>query len=352
MLKWLIITLISLPGLITYTLSTALAAPPKTNAVIFMYHHFGVSKHPQTNVSLAQFEAHLVHLQQQAYTILPLKDIISRLNQGQALPERTIAITIDDAYLSVYTEAWPRLQQHGWPFTVFVSTESIDKHLPAFMSWQQMREMQTQGVDFANHSRHHDYLIRRHRNENQQQWLQRIQGDIDYAQQRLKRELGNAPMLFAYPYGEYTMALKKLVKNLGYSAFTQQSGAINLSSDRQLLPRYPMAAQFAQIDHFILKAATLRLPVSKAWPEEPVTHQRQPILEITLNPEEIAYIQLNQLSCFISGQGKASIQWLDKIRFTLRANTPLSIGRNRYNCTAPAKNSDRYYWFSRLWIIQ
>ena len=41
---------------------------------------------------------------------MALAEIIDRLQDGQPLPDRTVAITIDDAYLSVYTEALPRIK--------------------------------------------------------------------------------------------------------------------------------------------------------------------------------------------------------------------------------------------------
>jgi len=342
-------------GLLITTLpwGQSIAETSNNNAVVFMYHHFGVKQHPTTNVSLDQFDAHLDHLQQQGYSVWPLQDIVSHLKQGKVLPDRTVAITVDDAYISVYTEAWPRLRQRSWPLTVFVSSAGVDRKQPAYMSWEQMREMQQQGASFANHSSNHDYLIRRQSGEDRQAWLQRVRADIQHNQQRLQQELGNVPLLFAYPYGEYNLALKALLKELGYTAFTQQSGAINNHSDPQLLPRFPMAAHFADIDSFRTKAATLALPVISAKPEEPVTEQHQPSITITLNNEETSDIQLKQLSCFISGQGQTAVQWLDKIRFTLTAARPLPEGRNRYNCTAPSKQkSGRYYWFSRLWIVQ
>ena len=37
-----------------------------------------------------------------------------------------MGLTIDDAFLSVYREAWPRLKRAGLPVTLFVATESGD----------------------------------------------------------------------------------------------------------------------------------------------------------------------------------------------------------------------------------
>jgi len=322
------------------------------SAVVLMYHHFGVSQYPETNVSLAQFEAHLDYLQQHAYTVWPLQRIIDTLDRGQTLPDHTVAITIDDAYISVYTEAWPRLRRRDWPFTVFVSTDAVDRGLPAYMSWDQMREMQQHGASFANHSRSHDYLIRRLEGEDAKAWQQRIRTDINDARQRLTQELGAAPMLFAYPYGEYNLDLKALVKALGYTAFTQLSGAMGSDSDRQLLPRFPMAADYAEIDSFITKVATLPLPVIDVTPAEPVTTERQPAVIMTLAASPPDDIHIDQLGCYISGQGQTTVEWLDNVRFTLRAEKPLPPGRSRVNCTAPSKRTGRYYWFSHLWIVQ
>jgi len=323
------------------------------SAVVFMYHHFGVEKYPATNVTLAQFEAHLDYLEQHDYTVWPLQDIVTALEQGRRLPARTVAITIDDAYTSVYTEAWPRLRQHNWPFTVFVSTDVIDQHLEAFMSWDQMREMHASGVTFANHSSTHDHMTRRQAGEDQQHWLTRVRDDIDHAQQRLQQELGTAPKLFAYPYGEYNLALKGLLKKLGYTAFTQQSGAIAIYpyTDRQLLPRFPMADHYADIDQFETKIATLALPVISAEPEEPLTTDTRPTLTVTLDDTRLGAEQRQQLRCYVTGQGQTPVSWLDDRRFTVTALQPLAQGRNRYNCTAPSGQGQRYFWFSRLWIV-
>ena len=70
-----------------------------------MYHHFGDDRYPSTNIQLAQFDAQLNFLETSGFHILPLPDILNRLASGQALPDKTAAITMDDAYLSVYTRS-------------------------------------------------------------------------------------------------------------------------------------------------------------------------------------------------------------------------------------------------------
>ena len=325
----------------------------ENQAIILMYHHFGVGKHPSTNIQLEQFEAHLDHLSQADYQIWPLSKVTEYIQKNQPFPTRVAAITIDDAYLSVYTEAYPRLLKRAWPFTVFVATDGIDRRYRSYMSWQQIREMQNNGVTFANHSATHDYLIRQKTSENHQQWKARVIEDIQRGQERLKTELGNAPMLFAYPYGEYNTALANIIHKMGYVAFGQHSGPASIKGDTRALPRFPMAEKFAEISDFKQKINSLAFFIKKQSPWEPtVNHDNNPPkLEIKLANQ--SGIKLGQLTCFVSGQGRVDVKWLNNQRthFSVQATAPLPTGRSRYNCTAPSSQKGRFYWYSHLWIV-
>jgi peptidoglycan/xylan/chitin deacetylase (PgdA/CDA1 family) len=314
-----------------------------------MYHRFGEDSYPSTSVRLEQFDAHLRHLADEAYRVWPLERVVSHLSSGQEIPERTVAITVDDAYLSVYTEAFPRLKKRGWPFTVFVATGPVDRGLKGFMNWEQMREMQAAGVTFANHGVSHDYLIRRRAGEGEGAWLVRVRDEVESGQRRLVEELGAAPMLFAYPFGEYDEPLANLIKELGYTAFGQQSGALGSTSDPRAMPRFPMAEAYAALKDFAAKACMRALPVVAYEPWNPVLKgTRRPELVVTLGEGEILR---DELACFVSGQGRTPVRWLDpaQTRFAVQAREPLPGGRSRYNCTAPDRQRN-YYWFSQQWI--
>lgn len=323
--------------------------PGESQAVVLMYHHFGVDQYPSTNIRLEQFEAHLDHLASAGYQVWPLTRVVEYLRQQKPFPGRVVAITIDDAYQSVYTEAYPRLRQRGWPFTVFVATDGVDRHFRAYLGWEKMREMQQHGATFANHSASHDYLVRRRRGETPDQWQARMREDIQRAQRRLTEELGDVPMVFAYPYGEYDTALADIVTELGYVAFGQQSGAAGLGGDLRALPRFPMAERFGELADFRTKVAALAFPVVEVQPWDPVLDDPRPRLTVRLGDSDA---QLDQLSCFVSGLGRVAVEWLDRParQFAVQAPAPLPAGRSRYNCTAPSDQSGRYYWYSHLWI--
>ncbi len=67
------------------------AAPPsvalaENSAVVLMYHRFGEGKYPSTNVTIAQFEAHIRELTSGAYTVLPVPGSSRRCAAARPCP--------------------------------------------------------------------------------------------------------------------------------------------------------------------------------------------------------------------------------------------------------------------------
>lgn len=339
--------------LLALVLTPVVAVAVPSHAVVFMYHRVGDRRYPSTNIRMEQFRAQLDYLQQHDYKVWALDRIMNYLQLNEPLPDRVVAITVDDAYLSFYRNAFPLLKARDLPFTVFVSTDVVDKGLPDFMTWEQMREMKGAGAAFGNHTADHAHLVIRHQGETEDAWRDRVRGDIAEGQERLQQELGgdaNKKKLFAYPYGEYDDALSKLLEDMGYTAFGQQSGAIGQHTDRRRLPRYPMNEHYAVLDEFARKAASLPLPVTAISPREPVVQDNPPRLELTLAAGD--YV-VSQLACYATGQGHIATRMLQQqpLRFSTQAAKPFASGRARYNCTAPTLDAKRWYWYSHPWLI-
>jgi len=243
----------------------------------------------------------------------------------------------------------------------FVATDPVDEELLAYMSWDQMRMMLDGGATFANHGASHDSLIARRADESDSAWLARVGADVDKGWQRLSAELDVLPGVFAYPYGEYDTVVANLLREAGYIAFGQQSGAVGSHSDARALPRFPMAEAFADLDQFRTKVASLPMPVLEVTPWDPVVTTTQPRIEVTLGAgpgdgnrdgNENGAARLGELACFVSGQGRVEVRWLEPgRRFTVGADKPTGPGRQRINCTAP-RTDGRYLWFSHAWIVR
>lgn len=318
---------------------TASAAVSADWAVIIMYHRFGEADHPATNIRLDQFEAHLSELQTGGYTVLALPEIVAAIRDGRALPDRTVAITIDDAYLSLYEEAWPRLREAGFPFTVFVATDPVDQRFPDFMNWDQVRELRRAGVTIGAHTASHLHMA--------VQTEQRAAEDIAAAAARLATELGDGPALFAYPFGEASAAVRRIVEAHAYeAAFGQQSGVMHRSADRLYLPRFPLNEAFGDIDRFRLVASAQPIPITDLTPSDPLLRENPPPFGFTLVSE---LERRDGLSCFASGQGRVHLEWLGP-RAEVRLPEPFPPGRARINCTMPAADG-RWRWLGMQYYV-
>lgn len=338
---------------IIFSLSVSSASEQiESSAAILMYHNISNDTPASTSVSPEMFKQHMQHLADNGFTIWPLFQVLTHLANGKPVPAKTVSLTFDDAYKSVYSEAFPVLKEKGWPFTVFVTTQYIGEGYTNYMSWQQLREIREFGGDVGNHSLTHPYLVRKRNDETIEQWRNRISNEINQSQLVLHQNIGYPIWAVAYPYGEYSSEVKEILYELGYFGIGQHSGAVSRATDFQAIPRFPMATGYDDLENFAIKVLARNLPVDILSPEDGVLASDTdiPILKLRL---QVGNYEKMKLRCFASGQGVISIEWLDGESdvVNVRANEAIKPGRTKYNCTAPSKTEDNvFYWFSFLWM--
>jgi poly-beta-1,6-N-acetyl-D-glucosamine N-deacetylase len=318
------------------------------HAVITIYHHVSEDTPPSTSLSPAQFKEHMDYLKNNGFSVLPLNEVITALQNKQQVPDKTLVITFDDGYISIYEEAFPLLQQMGFPFTVFINTQPINDNMQGYMSWDQIRRMSDAGVIIANHMVNHPYMIDNEAGETDSERLARLRVELLSAEQQIAQETGQSHKIMAYPYGEYDSAIKQMVKEEGFVGIAQHSGAIGFHSDFQALPRYPLASIYAQMDGIPVKLESLSFNVLSQDPESPVTQERDPAVTLQFAPGDF---RVSTLACSASGEN-LPITWLDReaLLFQIKPTREFNSRRWGYICTAPANGTNRYFWYSKLWI--
>lgn len=318
------------------------------SAVILLYHHVAEDTPPSTTISPAEFEGHLRYLRENDFNVIALDRMIDSLRSNQPLPEKSVVITFDDGYSSIYEEAFPMLQTYGYPFTLFLSTQPIDDGLNNYMNWDQIREMSDAGVIIANHMVDHPYMLEAKGEETDDQRLARLREELARAEQRIEQETGQSHRYLAYPYGEYEPRIKSLLEELSYVGLAQNSGAVGPTSDFLALPRFPLASIYANLDTASTKFATLPFSVRILQPDSPVTSDRSP--SVTLQFDQGDY-NFNQIGCFANSKPIPMI-WHDSKQgiVELKPEQSYTGRRWRYICTAPDPGSSRYYWYSVQWI--
>jgi len=332
-----------------------LAAPALAahSAVIFIYHRFGESNFPSTSITIPQFEAHIAELKRGGYHVMSLPDIVAALKSGKSLPDRAVGLSVDDAYLSAFTEAWPRLKAAGFPLTLFVATDPVDRKIKSYMTWRQIRALKDEGVTIGSQTASHLHMAAASDAEDRH--------DLEKSNGRFLAELGAVPRLIAYPYGEAGLAVMRLAREAGFVAgFGQHSGVADGHSELYYLPRFALDEKYGGIDRFRLTANALPLPVKDVTPADPLIEPGDE------NPPAIGFTLMGgapgmsggskNLACFVSHEGKATVTRLggeegSDIRIEVRMTKPMPAGRTRLNCTLPTSEG-RWRWFGRQFFVR
>jgi peptidoglycan/xylan/chitin deacetylase (PgdA/CDA1 family) len=292
----------------TCTVSVTQAA---SSAVILMYHRFGESDQPLTNTTVVQLEDHITALQNGGYTVVSLADVLAALDGEISLPPRAVAITVDDAYRSFLMTGWPRFKAAGYSVTLFVATKSVNAGYSDFLTWDELRALQQEGVEIGAHSHGHGHYPLLSTTS--------LEQDLGQMAAAFDRALGTVPRVFAYPYGE-----------AGLSDMAAVRAALN--------------EQYGAADRFRLVIGTLPLPVKSISPADPVLQSHPSTITLNLvSPPQ----NLKDVTCF----GPAG----DPLQASVYTNSlsinPISsfpTGRVRLNCTLQSvdrSTQGRWHWF-------
>ncbi len=167
---------------------------------ILCYHRFG-TRSTKLTVSPAAFEQQMDYLADNGYTVITMQRLARFIEGKEALPAKSVVITIDDGYRSTFEIAYPILRKFGFPATVFLYSDFVGAS--DAMTWAQMKQMAGEGlVEIQPHSKSHANLTVRLPGENDARFRERIRREVDVPVAVLRDRLADASFTFAYPYGD------------------------------------------------------------------------------------------------------------------------------------------------------
>ena len=310
--------------------------------IALMYHRFEENKYPSTNIRINDFIKHIELMKNSNIEFIDEKTLKEIILKKKNYSEKKILLTIDDAFLSFYKNAWPILQKEKIPFILFVNTREINNRHPNYMSWDQIREIHQSNLGIiGGHSFSHKYLAFATEDE--------IIKDINKSIEDYQRELNFNPEIFSYPFGEYSLEVKNIVKKLGYvMAFGQHSGVIHQRSDIFELPRFPINESYGTLDRFSFLLNTSPLPYKFFKPDEKLLKTNNP-------PNiEIEFEQnVRNINCFTNEGGswkKSEITYLDNNWIRVLLKEKYQPRRGKINCTLKMKDGS-WGWLGKQFIV-
>ena len=186
-----------------------------------------ISTHPAT------FKWQMRWLHRHGYEVVPLSNIVGALQGHEPLPRRSVAITFDDGFESVYANAFPVLRRYGFPATVFLVSDYCGREsdwpsqppaaprLP-LMSWTQAREMAEHRIDFGAHTASHPRLDHLE--------IEDVDREIMSSKQCIEDRLERPVQHFAYPYGRRNELVEMSVGREFSGACTTRLGMVGSGS--------------------------------------------------------------------------------------------------------------------------
>jgi len=183
------------------------------------------------------FRRGLVRLAGRGFRTQDLAAATGALSTGTEVSPRTVCLTFDDGYASVYTDAFPALQVQGMTATVFLTVGARDgrhERLPSLqgremLSWSEIREMAAAGIAFGAHACLHRDLTRLTARE--------VEDEMAGSKAVIEDRLGMAVRGFAYPFGRFDASSRAIARRHFAFACADTLGIASASSDPWALPR-------------------------------------------------------------------------------------------------------------------
>ena len=205
-----------------------------------------------------------------------------------------IVLNFDDGYESVYTVAFPIMQQYGIKGTVYVVTDWIGDS--GYLTQAQLTALHNAGWTIANHSYRHWWLPEL----TTTQITTEIQTAITYL---TNNGFADGAYHFAYPYGEYDSRVLQIASTLGIkTARTIDSGTINPNGNVNYLE--------LPSNGFTRTTTTAQW---KAWVDQAITTQTTSIIllhSIVSNPRITEDVSVTTFTAFIQYLAQTRVKTL------------------------------------------
>lgn len=198
----------------------------RNKVTILCYHSVTNRSDPYPNdphklhLQRARFVEHLDYLQSH-HRIISLAEFVRARREKTRLPARATVLTFDDGFRNFFSVVAPILRERGIPATSFIVTSpnftpnivevggawrpsDDDSH----MSWSEVRQLKSEGIDFGSHTATHVALSEVSPAE--------ARAELEDSLNALSDNLALTNVPLSYPHGKASETVKEIAKSLGY----------------------------------------------------------------------------------------------------------------------------------------
>jgi peptidoglycan/xylan/chitin deacetylase (PgdA/CDA1 family) len=192
---------------------------------VLVYYSFSKNKPGKTTVTRDDFKAQMKYLKENGYNVITLDQLLDFLDYKEQIPEKSVVITFDDGWRSIYNIAFPIMKEYGFPATLFIYTDFIGGGKA--ISWKQVKKLSENGFDIQCKTKTHRNLATKKKKESFKEYF---------------KSLGR---YLAYPYGKTNNLVIAMLKKHGFrAAFTVERESNPFFVDNYRIHRSPIYGKF------------------------------------------------------------------------------------------------------------
>jgi peptidoglycan/xylan/chitin deacetylase (PgdA/CDA1 family) len=212
-----------------------------TRVAVLGYHDFSETL-PETEMRLrtSKFRKQMETIRLLGLTVVSMEDFSSWKRGEKDIPKKSVVLTFDDGWKSVYTDAVPVLREFGYPYTIYLYRNYVDGGGKAMTS-EMIRELVRDGAVIGSHSTSHPYpaTVRKQQAQGPEVYDAFLRKEMADSKAFLESRFGVTVATYAYPGGFSTPEMPLLGRELGYHHFfTVLPGKITRATPDDALPRY------------------------------------------------------------------------------------------------------------------
>ena len=154
---------------------------------VLTYHRFSKDKAGGMVMSETMFEEQMNFLKNNGFSVITMDRFLDFLDFKGQIPEKSVVLTFDDGWRSFYGIAYPILQKHRFPATLFIYPDFIGaRHA---LSWAQLKELADNNMEIQCQSLTHRDLTTLKEKESFEEYFDSLNREILGSKQVIEKRL-------------------------------------------------------------------------------------------------------------------------------------------------------------------
>ena len=210
---------------------------------ILLYHNID-GKGPYS-IDADVLREHFRLIRDRGIRVIPLRELVQRLEHPAPYRDRVIVITFDDGYGSMHSKLLPLVREFGYPVTLFVYYDNIAIRSSRNLTWERVRMMDREGIDIQAHSISHADLTELSK-KNDPESRKCLYEELYLAKRLIELRMNKKIDFYAFPYGRYNLAIVDMAHTAGYRrVFSTDYGSNFISRDNFCLRRQHIKSSYS-----------------------------------------------------------------------------------------------------------